>query len=394
MLYRITILFVMMIFCVGSLPLITHGQRGGQSLLQEGRRLALSTKRVDHPDGRTIDSLSGRHQKGDKTINLSAFVVKKGIKSHRSGPRSQNPASNALFSKVSRTNSRSMFLASPQDQNPEMVRDPYDPGYDYYYSYSEMARPDGAVIANASYEYQASTNQNTLSITVSGVTLTFDLNTEEAAPLSDADQEQLQAWGASEDANIVRDTSIAIIDEGSQQSPSQLLLNYYAIALFVDTTPATASGPRPDSSPKSSLHHAVSKLSTPIEPVSARCSERMITPVVAVGTSVDFGRSLRLARTSHYSVLAVAALVAIVLATDMAPRFTERHVPITTLASDRMVVTLEVPEPARESSPKLLSTLGGGIPTGVHTSITGKEIVRGPMLHLSRYRGGHACEDD
>lgn len=105
MLYRITIRFVMMILCVGSLPFITHGQRGGQSLLQEGRRLALSTKRVDHPDGRTVDSLSGRHQKGDKTINLSAFVVKKGIKSRRIGPRSQNPASNALFSKVSMRNS-------------------------------------------------------------------------------------------------------------------------------------------------------------------------------------------------------------------------------------------------------------------------------------------------
>jgi hypothetical protein len=277
----------MMVLCVGSLPLITHGQRDGQSLLQEGRRLALSTKRVDHPDGRTVDSLSGRHQKGDKTINLSAFVVKKGIKSRRGGPRSQNPASNALFSKVSMRNSPPTFLTNPQ--NPAPVEEGgYDPGYDYYYSYSEMARPDGTVIANASYEYQASANLNNLYVTVGGVTLTFDLTTEEAAPISDAEQQQLDAWGASEDANTVRDTSIAIIDEGAQQSPSQLLLNYYAIALFVDTVPVTASGPRLDNSRKSSLHHAASKLRTPVEPVSASCPVRMITPVVAVRTSVDF----------------------------------------------------------------------------------------------------------
>jgi hypothetical protein len=186
------------------------------------------------------------------------------------------------------TNTLPRSVASQQGQNPEMIQDPYDPGYDYYYAYSGMSRPDGTVVAQAVYEYQTSGSQNTLYLTLGGVTLTCNLSTEEAAPISEAEQQQLEVWGASEDASLVRDTSVAIIDEGPQQSPSQLLLNYYAIALLVDTVPVTASGPRLDNSRKSSLHHAASKLSTPIEPVSARCSERMITPVVAVGTSVDF----------------------------------------------------------------------------------------------------------
>ena len=177
------------------------------------------------------------------------------------------------------------------DCNPAPVEGGYDPGYDYYYAYSGMSRPDGTVVAQAVYEYQTSGSQNTLYLTLGGVTLTCNLLTEEAAPISEAEQQQLEVWGASEDANMVRDASLAIIEEGPQQSPSQLLLNYYAIALFVDGVPITASGPRLDGSRKNSLHHAVSKLRTPVEAVSAPCSDRLIAPVVAVGTSVNFRTS-------------------------------------------------------------------------------------------------------
>ncbi len=284
MLYRVTILFVLMIFCVGSLPLITHGQRGSEPAAQQSRRVTLFTKHVDHPDGRTVDSFSGRHQKGDKTINLSSFTVKKGAKRRRDAPTSQSQSSNALFSKASMTNSPLTYLVKPQ--NPAPVEGGYDPGYEYYYAYSGMTRPDGSVMAEAAYEYDSSASQNTLSITLGGVTLNCDLATEEAAPLSDAEQAQLEAWGTSDDANMVRDASLVIIDEGPQQTPSQLLLNYYAIALFVDTIPATASGPRLDSPRKNSLHHAVSSFSAPANAVSAPCPERMITPVAAVATSL------------------------------------------------------------------------------------------------------------
>lgn len=125
----------------------------------------------------------------------------------------------------------------------------------------------------AVYEYQTSTNQNTLYLTLGGVTITCDLISEETAPISDAEQEQLEAWGASEEGNLVRDASVAIIQEGTPQSPSQLLLNYYAIALLVDSIPATASGPRLDSSQKNALHHAASKLRPPDKPTSAPCTD-------------------------------------------------------------------------------------------------------------------------
>jgi len=285
MLNRVTILFVLMVFCVGSLPLITHGERSIEPPTQGGRRLTLSTKRVAHPDGRTVDSLSGRHQKGDKTLNLSAFTVKKGLKARRGGPRSQNAASNGVFSKVSLTNTPRGPLVAQQD--PEMVQDPYDPGYNYYYAYSSMSRPDGTVVAQAVYEYQASGSQNTLYLTLGGVTVTCNLVTEEAAPVSEAEQQQLETWGASEDADMVRGASLAIIEEGPQQSPSQLLLNYYAIALYVDGVGITASGPRLDGSRKNSLHHAVSKMRSPLQPVSTSCSEGMIAPLLAVGSSID-----------------------------------------------------------------------------------------------------------
>jgi hypothetical protein len=68
--------------------------------------------------------------------------------------------------------------------------------------------------------------------------------------------------------------------------------------------------------------------------------------------------------------MAVAAQVVIALPTDMAAQFTERHAPTMILASDRMVVTLGVPEPAQDYSPKLSCIAGIGTPTGGHTSTT------------------------
>jgi hypothetical protein len=280
---RVTILLIVSIFWAGGLPLSTQGQRSPGSA-QQDRRLVLNTKQVFDPDGKTVDSLSGRHQRGDRTLNLSAFTVKKGPRARRGGPHSLNESSKALFAKVSLTKPAPPSLTG---QNPEMVRDPYDPGYDYYYSYSGMSRGDGTIVAEAVYEYQPSASQNTLSLVLGGVTLTCDLSTEETSALSEAEQSQLEAWGAGEDANMVRDALLAIIEDGPQQSPSQLLLNYYAIALYVDAMPITVSGPRLDDSRKSSLHHAVSQLRTPPQTVSDSCSGRMIAPLAAVGTTLN-----------------------------------------------------------------------------------------------------------
>src|SRR5712692_1319144 len=68
--------------------------------------------------------------------------------------------------------------------------------------------------------------------------------------------------------------------------------------------------------------------------------------------------------------MAVAARVVTALATDMVLQSTELRAPAMILASDRMVVTLGVPYPAQDNSPKLSCTPGIGIPTGRHTSTT------------------------
>ena len=73
----------------------------------------------------------------------------------------------------------------------------------------------------------------------------------------------------------------------SESIPSQLLMNYYAIALLLDSIPSTASGPRVDNSSKTALHHVASKLRTPVGPASSNCPERMIAPVRAVPTSIN-----------------------------------------------------------------------------------------------------------
>jgi len=177
-----------------------------------GRRLTLSASHVVYKDGRTVDRLNGQHQRGEQTIKLSGFTVKKGLRPRRSKRQSQGTT--PTFSKISMASSA--FTSNPQDQNPVMVQDGYDPGYDYY-AYNEMIRADGTPIAEAVYEYQSAYNQNNLYLTVGGVTLTFNVATEEVAPISDSDEAQLDSWGSSDDASIVRDTCVAIIEDGPNQ---------------------------------------------------------------------------------------------------------------------------------------------------------------------------------
>ncbi len=175
------------------------------------------------------------------------------------------------------------FSSTQPGQNPVPVEGGEDPGYQYYYSESQMTKSDGIVMIEAVYQYEQSANQNVLSFTIGGVTITLDLNTQEALPISDDDQQRLEAWGASEDATLVRDTSVAIIDQGAQQ-PFEVVQNYYAIAILLDTIPGTAMGPRMNSPAKSALHHAISKLNAPSNTLSKPCSEPMITSVNAVAT--------------------------------------------------------------------------------------------------------------
>jgi hypothetical protein len=133
----------------------------------------------------------------------------------------------------------------------------------------------------AVYQYEQSANQNVLYFTIGGVTITFDLNTQEALPISDDDQQRLEAWGASEDATLVRDTSVAIIDQGAQQ-PFEVVQNYYAIGILLDTISGTARGPRLNTSERSALRHAVSRLTAADDPIAKPCSQPMITSVKTI----------------------------------------------------------------------------------------------------------------
>lgn len=116
------------------------------------------------------------------------------------------------------------------------------PGSDYYYSYSEITRPDGVPLAQALYEYDASVSRDQLALTVGGVTLRFDHETRQAAPLTEQEQALLDAWATSEDASLLEEVSVAVIEQGHQQADPELLLNYYAIAIFADPGEPEPSG--------------------------------------------------------------------------------------------------------------------------------------------------------
>lgn len=113
---------------------------------------------------------------------------------------------------------------------------------DYLYTDSDMNKSDGSPLSYAVRELDRSVSQELLYITLSGVTLTFDLNAEGAlGPVSDADLEQLNAWVVSQDGRAVQDTSIALVQQGNQQAEKEPFLNYYFVAMLVDTDPPVES---------------------------------------------------------------------------------------------------------------------------------------------------------
>jgi hypothetical protein len=220
----------------------------------------LSTTTATQPGGGTVINLTGHYQTRGNTINLRASTVKSGFHIRATGPPSESPST---------------------------AEEGYQPDADYYYSNNEMTKSDGTVMVEAVYEYEQPTNRSMLYITLGGVTLNFDLNTQQAGELSDADQQRLDAWAASEDASLVEDTSVALINNGSQQSNSEVLLNYYAVAMFVDNIPpppetaaARINAPRKT---RTALHHAVRNLiPRAAKPTgSSYCWKDVMTPLTS-----------------------------------------------------------------------------------------------------------------
>jgi hypothetical protein len=254
MLRLTAILLLVMILCVGGIVLHTANTKTKSAAGAQDSPLTLTQTKVSQPGGGMVYNLKGRYQNGSQVVNIRAFTVKA---------------------------DRSVSPGPPQQNRPENTEERYDPGSDYYYSNSEMTRSDGGVLVEAVYEYQQPTNRSILYITLGGVALTFDLNTEEVGPLTDADEAHLNAWLASEDGHLVQDTSVAIINNGPEQTEPELLLNFYAIAMLVDTNPPAESASRSLDKKKSSrAHHASFK------PAPKASAEKSIKNCFAPATSV------------------------------------------------------------------------------------------------------------
>lgn len=218
MLYRGTGVFLVVILFVAALPFgnTTPAKIKGEPRPQTPG-LQLSQTRVDLPDGGKILKLTGQYQVGEKRVNLRALTTMTNRPQYGGPPPIGTPNGSA---------------AEGESWSPET---------DNYHSNSDMSRSDGTPLVQATYEYEDAANRSMLYITITGVTLTFNFNTEEVGPVTDVDSERLNAWLQSEDGRLVQDTSIAIIEQGSQQAESELLLNYYAVAMLIDSNPPSES---------------------------------------------------------------------------------------------------------------------------------------------------------
>ncbi len=77
---------------------------------------------------------------------------------------------------------------------------------DFAYVDSTINRSDGTSLLEATYELDRPYNGSQLHMTLGGVTVTFDLLSQDAYPLSDTDQARLQVWATSDEARIDSNT--------------------------------------------------------------------------------------------------------------------------------------------------------------------------------------------
>lgn len=237
MLHRGASLFLAVVLCL-CLAVLPFGNAAAVKteirIRSQGSALELSQTRVNRPDGGRRLNLTGQHQAGKDRVNLRAVTV-----------ASKPPKAGGAIGGI------------PGSPNlPQPGEEEYRPVEDYYYSYSEMSRSDGTLLVQATYEYEQPTNLNMLYINAGGVALSFDLNTEQPGPITASDLERLNQWLTSQDGILVQDTSVAIIEQGSQQADPELLMNYYAVAMMVDNNPPPETALKINNKGKSA-HHRV-----------------------------------------------------------------------------------------------------------------------------------------
>jgi hypothetical protein len=103
---------------------------------------------------------------------------------------------------------------------------------DYYYADSDQIKSDGTNLAYAAYELDRPSDYSILHITLGGVTLTYNLETQEAYPVSDQDRAALEAWLAGADGSLARSASASVIDQGYQPT-EDVWTGHVAIAMLL-----------------------------------------------------------------------------------------------------------------------------------------------------------------
>ena len=235
-----SIVVVGAVFCLFILPPNADAKKRIIRVTQQPPSLTLSTTNLSSPDGTKLSTLlTGRYQNDAKVVNLRALLSKV--------PRAEYMGPPNILPPIGGT--QSATAESPSDT-------------ESYQNDSEMSRSDGTVMVEAVYQYERSTGQNMLYLTLGGVTLTFNLDTQKAGPITDADQQKLDAWAASEDAALVEEASVAIINDAYQQpeNTTEALLNYFVLGMFVDNMPPSESASITRKKDQAVLHHAVGRL--------------------------------------------------------------------------------------------------------------------------------------
>jgi hypothetical protein len=203
------------------------------------RPITLSTTRVKKPAGRTVINLKGHYQRENTIVTLTAITVKDAHRTVARKDRRKLPEK-AVFSQSSIRMSGQRFAAAPQ--RPAPIEGDGDPGYDYYHSEGRMTKSDGTMLVDAIYHYDGASNQNAFYLTLGGVNFSFDLNTQQQLyPVSDAQVDQVEAWLNSSDGLLVRETGVALVQQGQQQPANEALLTYYLIAMIVGDNSTTQS---------------------------------------------------------------------------------------------------------------------------------------------------------
>lgn len=137
--------------------------------------LELSQTRTDLPNGGRMLTLAGQNHLTLQTIKLRAAVIASSVE---------------------------LAGHAPPSSNPEPIESGWQPEENYY-AYSEMTRSDGTILMQATFEHDQSGNRSMMYVTLGVVPLTFDLNTQEAGPITEAQENQINAWLSSQDGSFV-----------------------------------------------------------------------------------------------------------------------------------------------------------------------------------------------